>query len=154
MTKSDRDAVIEHIGTTIYELRDIADKAGEALTEIEIRERNAEGWTIDICLPGGTYHDERSFTRLEEITLSEAELTRALAYADDLIEIAEPWRRQLRILHGGDQRHKNAPGMTWDEIAGQLGISPSTLYGWLNGRHEPSPLARNAIAGLLETITS
>jgi len=61
---------------------------------------------------------------------------------------AGSWRDQLRLLHGGDQRHKDAPGMTWDEIAGRLGISPSTLYGWLSGLHEPSPLARNAIASL------
>jgi len=45
-------------------------------------------------------------------------------------------------------------GEPWETIAGRLGVAPSTLYGWLDGRHEPSPLARNAIAGLLETITS
>ena len=45
-------------------------------------------------------------------------------------------------------------GEPWEVIAGRLGVAPSTLYGWLDGRHEPSPLARNAIAGLLDTITS
>jgi len=70
------------------------------------------------------------------------------------MKIVEPWQRQLHVIHNSDQRHKDAPGMTWKEIAGRLGVAPSTLYGWLDGRHEPSPLARNAIAGLLDTITS
>jgi len=70
------------------------------------------------------------------------------------MKIVEPWQRQLHAIHNSDQRHKDAPGMTWNEIAGRLGVAPSTLYGWLSGRHEPSPLACNAIAGLLETITS
>ena len=47
-----------------------------------------------------------------------------------------------------------ASGMLWGSVAKQLNVAPSTLYGWLDGRHEPSPLARNAIAGLLDTITS
>jgi len=45
-------------------------------------------------------------------------------------------------------------GEPWETIAGRLNVAPSTLYGWLDGRHEPSPLARNAIAGLLDAITS
>jgi len=39
-------------------------------------------------------------------------------------------------------------GESWETVAGRLGVAPSTLYGWLDGRHEPSPLARNAIASL------
>jgi len=39
-------------------------------------------------------------------------------------------------------------GLSWSNIAKKLRVAPSTLYGWLDGRHEPSPLARNAIASL------
>ena len=47
-----------------------------------------------------------------------------------------------------------ASGMLWGSVAKQLNVAPSTLYGWLDGRHEPSPLARNAIAGLHHYIST
>ena len=70
------------------------------------------------------------------------------------MKIVEPWQRQLHAIHNSDQRYRDAPGMTWNEIAGRLGVAPSTLYGWLSGLHEPSPLARNAIAGLHHYIST
>jgi len=45
-------------------------------------------------------------------------------------------------------------GESWETVAGRLGVAPSTLYGWLSGLHEPSPLARNAIAGLHHYIST
>ena len=45
-------------------------------------------------------------------------------------------------------------GEPWEAIAGRLNVAPSTLYGWLSGLHEPSPLARNAIAGLHHYIST
>ena len=144
----DRDALIKHIGATIYELRDIADKAGEVCHDAEIKKRNAEGWTLDIRLPNGTYHDERSFTRLEEITLSEAELARALAYAKELVEIAEPWRRHLRILHGGDQRRIGSSGRTIDNLAAAIPAAKRSVIKWLHGEAVPNLAARAAIGRL------
>lgn len=56
--------------------------------------------------------------------------------------------------HGQLREIYRQEGEPWEAIAGRLNVAPSTLFGWLDGRHEPSPLARNAIAGLLDTITS
>lgn len=56
--------------------------------------------------------------------------------------------------HGQLREIYRQAGEPWEIIAERLGVSPSTLYGWLAGLHEPSPLARNAIAGLHHYIST
>ena len=75
---------------------------------------------------------------------------RLLSAVDGDIDREADWLEALDQLR---EIYRKA-GEPWEVIAGRLGVAPSTLYGWLDGRHEPSPLARNAIAGLLDTITS
>jgi len=75
---------------------------------------------------------------------------RLLSAVDGDIDREADWLEALDQLR---EIYRKA-GEPWEVIAGRLGVAPSTLYGWLDGRHEPSPLARNAIAGLYHYIST
>lgn len=64
------------------------------------------------------------------------------------------YQEQLLALHGGDHRHKDAPGMSWKDIRealeGRAGmrIPERTFFSWLSGSRTPHPLVVREIDAL------
>jgi len=165
--KRDREAIEESIAADIWErMERIPDFGIEDIREIS----RGEGWEINIRLPDSEYIDADSYTRISNYTLDDAAIERVMAMADEFSRrhkqesmywkylgesgmspaqfAEEHWYGQLRSLHRGDQRRKDAKGMSYSEIADELAIAESTLFGWLNGHRNPSRMASKAIDNL------
>ena len=61
----------------------------------------------------------------------------------------ETWKRQLKYIKGGDQRHASPElGMRSRELAKLLLVSVSTIDHWLQGHRHPRAPMQAAIAAL------
>ena len=49
-------------------------------------------------------------------------------------------------------RIRKARSLTQEQLAHELGVTFSTVNGWENGRHRPSPLAMKALMQLAEEV--
>jgi len=58
------------------------------------------------------------------------------------------WWSMLQKLHGGDQRRKDATGMTVDELAAAIPAGVRSVKRWLKGEAVPNLAARAAIERL------